>query len=327
VDPKIPDTLPQPFLDIARHCSLCDAVARWSISEISARLNPMAAAAAAGTTAIPVPSQALASPTATVPPSPAPHATLSVSPLSVPLSTEPPIPAAKLQTPRANPPRKQESQLPQQRIVLPNYVIPLLAGVLVLVAIYALPKILRHRDVSSSAEVSAAPPVVQNSKSPEVSSKPEAAAPRADTQSVVKSVPQKAHPEPTRSSAPSSAPAVLRSDDRSPSLGMKPSRVLSGKGEVLDQVLPQVSAKALATIHGTVRIAVRAHADAAGSVTNVELDAPGASKYFAGLAEQAARDWTFSPPERDQRSVPSEWLIRFEFTQSGVKAFPSQITP
>jgi TonB family protein len=108
---------------------------------------------------------------------------------------------------------------------------------------------------------------------------------------------------------------------------MKPSRVLSGKGEVLDQVLPRVSAKALATIHGTVRIAVRAHVDAAGAVTHAELDGPGPSKYFAGLAEQAARNWTFSPPEVDQRSVPSQWLIRFEFTQSGAKAFPSQITP
>jgi len=328
VDPKIPETLPQPFLDIARHCSLCDADARWSISEISARLNPMAAAAAAGTTTIPVPSPAHASPAATVPPSPAPHATPSVSPLSVPLSTEAPIPAAKLQIPKLDPPPTQEFQRPQQKLVLPNYVIPLLAGVLILVAVYALPKILRHRDVSSSAEVSAAPPVVQDSKSPGISAKPAAAAPLADAQPVVKSVPEKAHPaEPTRSSAPSSAPAVLRSNERSPALEMKPSRVLSGKGEVLDQVLPQVSAKALATIHGTVRIAVRAHVDAAGTVTHAELEAPGPSKYFAGLAEQAARNWTFSPPEVDQRSVPSEWLIRFEFTQSGAKAFPSQITP
>jgi serine/threonine protein kinase len=165
LDPKIPDTLPEPFLDIARHCSLCNADARWSSSEISARLNPMAAAAAAGTTTIPLP-PALASPTATVPP--APHATPSVSPLSVPLSTEAPIPAAKLQVPKADQPPKQEFQRPQQKLALPNYVIPLLTGVLILVAIYALPKILRHRDVSSSAEVSAAPPVVEDSKSPEI---------------------------------------------------------------------------------------------------------------------------------------------------------------
>jgi TonB family protein len=102
---------------------------------------------------------------------------------------------------------------------------------------------------------------------------------------------------------------------------------VSGKGEVLDQVLPQASSKALATIRGTIRIDIRAQVDAAGAVTNAQLDAPGPSKYFAGLAESAARKWTFSPPEVDQHSVPSEWLIHFEFTQAGAKALPSQITP
>jgi hypothetical protein len=29
----------------------------------------------------------------------------------------------------------------------------------------------------------------------------------------------------------------------------------------------------------------------------------------------------------DGRSVPSEWLIRFEFTRSGVKAFANQSAP
>jgi TonB family protein len=333
VDPKIPDTLPQPFLDIARHAWLCDAAARWSVPEISAHLNPIAAAAAAGTAVTPASSPPLASATASVGASVAPV----LSPLSVPPSTEPPVPAAKLQTPRAEHSRRPESQRSPQPLVLPNYVVPLLAGVLVLVAIYALPKILRHRDVSSNAEVSAAPPVAQNSAPPQVSqsstppqmsSKPEVASPRSNAQPVAKTAPEKSLPaEPTRASAPPPAPAVLRSSDRSPSLEAKPSRVVSGKGDVLDQVLPQASSKALATIHGTVRIDIRAQVDAAGAVTNAQLNAPGPSKYFAGLAENAARKWTFSPPEVDQHSVPSEWLIRFEFTQAGAKALPSQITP
>jgi len=92
-------------------------------------------------------------------------------------------------------------------------------------------------------------------------------------------------------------------------------------------VLPEASAKALATIQGTVRIVVRVNVNAAGSVTNATLDSPGASKYFSSLAEQAARQWEFSSPEVDGRSVPSEWLIRFEFTQAGAHAFPSQVQP
>jgi len=342
VDPKIPDSVPQPFLDIARHSWLCDAAARWSFPQISAHLNPIAAAAAAGTAAIPVSSPALTSPTPIVSPLADLHVAPLVSPLSVPLSTEPPVPVAKLQTPRVDHSRRQESQRPPQQLVLPNYVVPLLAGVLVLVAIYALPKILRHRDVASNTEVSAASPVTQDSTPPQISqssappqisSKPEVALPRSNPQPATKAAPgksvaEKSVPtESTRASAPPPAPAVLHSNDRSPSLEAKPSRVVSGKGEVLDQVLPQASSKALATIRGTIRIDIRAQVDAAGAVTNAQLDAPGPSKYFAGLAESAARKWTFSPPEVDQHSVPSEWLIHFEFTQAGAKALPSQITP
>jgi TonB family protein len=340
VDPKIPESLPDAFLDIARHTWICNAAARWSAPQVSTRLNPIAAAAAAaGSAAIPASSPALASitPAITAPAAPV------LPPLSVPLSTEPPVPVAKLRTPKVDHSRRQEASRPAQRVMLPNYVVPLLAGVLVLVAIYALPKILRHRDVASNAEVSAAPPVTQEATAPqvsqsspapqkipskpEISSKPEVAPARSDAPPVAKSAPKKSIPEATRAAAAAPAPAVLRSSDGSPALEAKPSRVVPGKGEVLDQVLPQASAKALSTIRGTVRINVRAQVDAAGAVTNAQLDAPGPSKYFAGLAENAARKWTFSPPEVDQHSVPSEWLIRFEFTQSGAKAIPSQIAP
>jgi serine/threonine protein kinase len=356
-DPKVPDTLPQPFLDIARRAYVCDPDGRSTIPEISARLNPMAAVAAASTTAAALGTSPAVSP-APAPPAPSSSASLSsgsvspslavpgVAPLSVPLSSEPPIPSVKLQTPRVDLTPRSQAQRPPQGVVLPNYVVPLLAGVLILVAMYALPKILRHRDVSSNTEVSAAPPVApvaRNSDAPQVSSKPKAAAERPAEQPEPQSAPEKSQvtsqvtsqvnpeklqpSEPTSATAPSSAPAVLRSDDRSPSLETKSAHEGSGKGDVLDQVMPQVSAKALSTIHGTVRIAVRAHVDAAGSVTNAELDSPSSSKYFAGLAENAARKWVFSAPEADQHSIPSEWLIHFEFTQSGVKASASQVIP
>jgi TonB family protein len=99
------------------------------------------------------------------------------------------------------------------------------------------------------------------------------------------------------------------------------------KGEVLDQVLPDVSDRARSTIQGKVRVSVKVHVDASGSVTGADLDSPGPSRYFADQALQAARRWAFTPPEVDGRSVPSDWLLRFEFSQKDTKVIPTQTSP
>jgi len=91
--------------------------------------------------------------------------------------------------------------------------------------------------------------------------------------------------------------------------------------------LPDVPEKARATIHGTVHVVVKVQVGPAGIVTDAELDNPGPSKYFADLALKAARQWEFSSPEADGHSLPSEWLIRFQFTQMDTKAIASQRTP
>jgi TonB family protein len=96
---------------------------------------------------------------------------------------------------------------------------------------------------------------------------------------------------------------------------------------VLEQVLPDASAKALATIHGVVRVSVRVQVDPTGNVSEAALDSAGPSRYFADLALQAARRWQFTSPEVGGHSVPSEWLIRFHFTPSGPKAIPTQTAP
>jgi TonB family protein len=101
----------------------------------------------------------------------------------------------------------------------------------------------------------------------------------------------------------------------------------SSKGEILDQVMPDVSAKARATIHGHVRVAVKLHVDAAGAVSDASLDSAGPSAFFADAALQAAHQWTFTPPERNGKSVPSEWLLHFVFTSSDTKVTPHQTAP
>src|SRR5262249_13958321 len=136
-------------------------------------------------------------------------------------------------------------------------------------------------------------------------------------------------PAKTESAAPaaSPAPAALRTETKAAGDKSKGSSASSSHGEVLDQILPDVSEKALSTIRGTVRVSVRLHVDPAGNVSAAELADPGPSPFFADLALKAARKWEFASPDGGGRSVPSEWQVRFEFSQSGVKAFPSQTTP
>ncbi len=135
-------------------------------------------------------------------------------------------------------------------------------------------------------------------------------------------------PVPTKS-GPVAAPATasLRTDTFPSANAPKPSTATPARGEVLDQVLPDVSEKARGTIQGKVRVTVRVHVEPAGNVSQAELDSPGPSKYFADLAVQAARRWEFTPPEVNGHSVPSDWRIRFEFSQTGTQAFPRQTAP
>lgn len=318
----LPDTLPQPFLDIARHALLRESKRRWTIAEIAARLNPTAVAAAAG--------QSISS---------QPVSALPISPLAVPLSSVPAVPASRLQTPRYEPPAPKASSprqpsaspQPKQTLVLPNYVVPIGVALLVLVAIFALPKILGHRaESASSSAASSAPPPSQP--------KPAAQSPHRDSPPPAKSAapnPPKTvaekKPAPMMPQSPAATPvpaaAALRTDTFPSANARVPSGSSPAHGEVLDQVLPDVSDKARATIQGKVRVTVRVHVEPAGNVSSAELDAPGPSKYFADLAIQAARRWEFTAPELNGHSTPSDWLIRFEFTQSGAQAFPRQTTP
>jgi TonB family protein len=308
-DPSIPETFPQPFLEIARHSVLRDAAARWTTSQIAGSLKPVAAAAAAGRSISPS----------------------AVSPLAVPLSPVSAIPAAKLLAPRTQPPRQQISAQPKQTFVLPNYVVPLFAAFFITLAIFALPKILSHRPNSSSSTTSAA------SQPASELPKPVAQPPRADSpkpsKPAAQSSPKSAAVKPPADqplqpqAAATPAPAALRTDTFPSPNAPAPSKSSPARGEVLDQVLPAVSDKARATIHGTVRVGVRVHVDPSGNVAAAELDGPGPSKYFAELALQAARRWEFTSPEVNGRSVASEWLIRFHFSPSGTKAIPTQTAP
>ncbi len=229
-------------------------------------------------------------------------------------------------------PQPSYASAPKQAIVLPNYVIPLTAAALVIAAILALPKILGHRaETSSSAPAAAAsasePKPAGKLARSGASRSTKATAPPATRDSEKTAVGKKPAEQVSPAPIVSPAPAKLRTETVPSADVVKKPATGAGRGEVLDQVLPDVSERARATIQGTVRVSVRVHVDAAGNVSDAGLDAPGPSQYFADLALNAARRWEFTPPEVGGRSAPSEWLIRFEFSQSGVQAFPTQTAP
>jgi len=313
IDPNISETLPQPFLEIARHALRRDPKQRWTAGEISACLNPLAfAAAATGSVAVAAP---------------------TISPLSVPLSREPAVPLAKLPAiPEKKKGGAQATSGAKSTILLPNYAMPLLLGVaIVLLGIFALPKLLRYRYVTPATSSTAPQPARTPPKSTDpplqkvVSKGTKAAVAEPPKVAIEKKPAEK--PSQVAAVPAIPAPATLRTDSITPEATAKPAKTIAGRGEVLDQVLPDVPEKARATIHGTIHVVVKVQVNPAGSVSEAELDTAGPSKYFADLALKAARRWEFSSPEAEGHSLPSEWLIRFEFSQADTKAFASQTTP
>lgn len=339
--PIIPAAVRDPFLEIARHTLCREPRLRWSSVKIAERLNPAsvaarAVAAGAGGSAVSMNASASSVGTATAAAPPAPPMT---SPVNVPLSKEPAIPRAKLppsplKRPAVTlPPLREQGVARRETVVLPNYVIPLFASLLVVIALIMLLFVLRHRagsqasavtsaGVTSTTHASTSPPsssannVQSPSKLPPAKSATELPAqPAARPQSVTPTV------------APAPAPATLSTSEPSSVPAPKNSSPSMGGGEVLDRVMPVTSAKALATIQGTVRVGVKVHVDASGNVSEATLQNAGPSRYFADLALKAARQWVFTPPEANGRSAPSDWVIQFGITQAGATATANQIQP
>ena len=316
-DPVVPRELPDLFLVITKHALRRDPNHRWTVPEIAARLNPAPlAAAAAMASSLPV-----AAPAASVP---------DLAPLSVPLSNEPAVPLAKM--PTAGVAETQARRMPPPTtggdLTLPNYLVPVVLGAAVFAGlIFAVPRIFNfHKEPSSTSAsaISEPPAATKPAESPQLqpAAKPATKAPAeiasSETPAKVKRSAESASPVP--------APAVLRTEP-SPVPRAKTAGEVVGRGEVINEVLPQPPQKSLATIHGSFHVIVKAQVDAAGNVVSSSLDSPGPSRYFAGLAEKAARQWQFSGAESDGRGIPSTWLISFEFTSAGVHATAQQSAP
>jgi serine/threonine protein kinase len=337
-DPIIPSAVRDPYLEIVQHTLRRNPRLRWDIGQLAEQLNPAAAeakAVAAVAGARVSGAAALTSAGAMTMPPPARPAPPPMSPLTVPLSNEPAVPLAKLpsapaiDSERTRPQYQAAAPAKSQSVELPGYVIPLFAGALLVIALIVLPFALRHRtkpDSSNVARTTSAGSSTQAAAGPLVSSAsnvvPPAKLPTPNP--AVELPPTNATPSAAVSPPP---PAPLRSEEPTAAPKVTSSGSVRDAGEPLDKVTPTASAKALSSIHGTVRVGVKVHVDAAGNVTAATLDNAGPSHYFADLSLKAARQWVFTAPEANGHSAPSDWKIQFNYTQSGVQMSSQQLTP
>ena len=355
-DPQVPDSLPQPFLDIARHSLQRDSQSRWTVAEISARLNPPAIAPEVKDSA-PVISDAI-KPAAPKPAAVAPATIVptgntaatakpaeSIDPLSVPLSKVPPLPPARQHT--------LENQLVAGRKASYRsyYIVVAVLVALTLGAMLAIPGL---RDRQPGPDTTSAPsrpamqpeaPLAPAETAPPAESKPQPESPqkqstppadRASQGPAQRSALQPPPSSPPDSVRPAGERQFMKKDQPSTDSLAAPVRSDSSaamvppgpvtQGEVLNQVLPEVSARSRSTIHGTVRVVVKVHVDDSGNVIAVE-SASSPSRFFADAAIQAAKRWDFAPAKVAEHAVASDWLVRFDFTQKDTKVLPSQTKP
>ena len=241
-DVVLPETLPQPFLDIASHCLRRDPQARWTVADITRRLRQ--------------------------PPAPA----------------EPPVTA-----------------IPQPGFTKWGYAVAAIAVVLVLALVGQ--RLMHHGSVAptstteSSAGQPTAVPSVQNGQAKE------------------------------RASAGSNASHSASHTGPTKNAGANPSGSSGPQGAVAQQIMPDVLRNALHTIHGKLKVRVKVSVDSSGKVLMANFDSRGPSPYFAERSLQAAKQWTFQPPQVDGKAVPSEWILKFQFEKSGSSVSTAQIFP
>jgi len=360
-DPKVPDSVPQPFLDIVRHTLRRDPQYRWTVAEISARLNPPPIQPAS---TVSVPAAADSGKVAavkTLGPVPAvpdlktaapPKAAASVDPLAVPLSKVPPLPPLKHAL-------DNQSVAATRASYRSYYVVVAVLVALTLGSMMAIPRL---RDRQSDPDTTSAPthpalqpetPVTPPMSQPESKPQPKQTAPAPEraskepaqrsalqppqrsSQDSLKAASEKQFVKENSTSNSSADPAATTSSASNHS-GAGAAVPGSGgpvaatgsvtPGEILNQVLPTISEKARSTIHGTVRVVVKVDVDAAGAVTGAQT-ASTPSEFFGDAAAKAAKEWDFAPAKVASQSVPSEWSLRFDFTQTSTKVLPTQTKP
>ena len=92
-----------------------------------------------------------------------------------------------------------------------------------------------------------------------------------------------------------------------------------GGSAIVEQVEPDISRGARNTVQGTIKVNVRVSVDASGNVTDERFERRGPSDYFARKSMEAARKWKFAP------NAPRNWVLHFEFRRSGTRVIPQPV--
>lgn len=272
--------MPAPFGEIARHCLRRDPQQRCTLAAVAARLDPDAPPLGKAQIAAPK-----AAPVAAAPP-----------PIVEPRAVSNPKPVA----PTPAPPIADAMKVPWRPVLQAAAIVVVLG----LVGFAVVKFVNRGPAAESSADAKNVATTAEAPTNPQVV-EPQ---PQADTTHTANAL--EPTPEAVPAKTPVAAPAPKPVAKKAAAIG----------GDVAHQVMPEVPHSASATIHGTVRVSMRVQVDATGKVIGTDLESAGPSKYFANLAEKAAREWTFAPPSADGEPAASEWLLRFQFTSDGAKA-------
>jgi TonB family protein len=340
-----PETMPPPYLDIARRSVQVDPSRRATLKEMSALLNPAS----------------------TTPYREATVHTDSHTPAAQHPEIAGPAPEHR-ETPKALPVAEtvaaveptKKSLASQQVSLLPHTLLPaspvrdtttkptprksrvtitLVAVILLLAAILLAPRVLNRfsqlQPQAATVEPSIAP-APSSLTPPTTGTPPDLSSPtqtKAEKRATEKEAARKKNSAAAGETVSSiddvnavSSRSVDAAETQPATKSAKMAQTNPARGAVLYQVVPDISQRARDTIQGTVRVGVKVHVDDAGKVRGAELD-NFSSKFFGDQAVQVARRWTFTPPQVDGRNAPSEWLLRFEFTQKATKVFPTQTNP
>ncbi len=288
----LPETIPPPFLEIARRSVQLDASRRATPAEISALLNPDKAGKR---DPLLVPQS-----TEVVVPETVKKSLAAQHPSVLPRTLIPPPVTAEAKT-TVRP--VQEASPRKRRLAM-----PIVAVIIVIAVILAAPRLLNRYSQLQPQAATVQPSITPAS---ETLAPPTFAVKSGETKRDESAVHSESTLAPKEPAAKNAAKRVAGDHVR---------------GAVIYQVVPDVSEQARQTILGTVRVRVKAHVDDNGNVSGAELDSS-SSGYFGNQALQVVRRWTFKPPQVDGQNAASEWMLRFEFTPTATKVFPTQTNP
>ena len=186
------------------------------------------------------------------------------------------------------------------------------------------------RPSTDTARPSAAPaPEAASSNPPARTSMAQAPSPAPSRPSARRAASEPSAP--LRSASPSSSQSAPPAPDVSSSPATsaqapEPAQPAASP-RVVNQVMPDVLAKARRSIRGKVSVGVRVHVDAYGNVSEATLEPPPVSHYFSGVTMKAVRRWKFRPVREGEVYVAQEWIVRFEFTRSNTKVAVERVAP